>query len=237
LRVAGDFRCERKLRGLAARLLRDIQGDTAAFIPLLAEFIGAGDDKVPGLRQVILSMDYGWGRLTRPEFEILRGVLRGGTPEQRYWVVEQIAFFDRRQVRPALVEVLEDATAPAYVRGWAAERLHLHISQATVQACLRAAEDSSPAVRIWAVFTLGHAASLRPVYRGTVIPVLERVLADDAVVPGWWSVRREAQTHLARLRGGADGENRLQAEIQAILNDPTASTEEKHWAGFNDRTS
>ena len=85
-------------------------------MPLLLEFVDAGDEKLSGLCEVILSMSYGWGRLTRPEFEILHRALRSGTPQQRYWVVNHIAFFDRRQIRPALIEVLEDASAPVYVR-------------------------------------------------------------------------------------------------------------------------
>jgi len=220
LRIVSDVRSEPKMRGLAARLLRDIGGETAAFVPLLVEFIDAGDEKLPGLCEVILSMSYGWGHLARPEFEILHQALRSGTPQQRYWVVNHIACFDRRQVRPALIEVLEDATAPGYVRGWAAERLHQHISE----------------VRLWAVYTLGHAA-MHPVFRDDVTPALERMLTDDVVVPGWWSVRREAQSYMARLCGGPDGESRLQAEIQAILKDPNASAEDKHWAGFNDESS
>ena len=218
-------------------MLRDIYGDDEAFVPLLREFIRASDDKLPELCQVILSMNHGGGRLTRSEFEILHQVVRAGTPQQRYWVVNHIAFFDCRKVRPALIEVLDDITAPAYVRGWAAERLHLHISQATVQSCLRAIEDPSPEVRIWAVYTLGYAASRRPVFRSAVIPVLEQMLADDAVVPGWWSVRREAQSGLASLQRGSDDESRLRAEIQSILKDPTASAEDKYWASFNDQSS
>jgi hypothetical protein len=52
-----------------------------------------------------------------------------------------------------------------------------------------------------------------------------------------WSVRREAQSYLARLGGEIEGKNRLQAEIQAILKDTNASTEDKHWAGFNDESN
>jgi hypothetical protein len=236
LRIVGDARSEPKVRGLAARLLRDIGGNTAAFVPLLAEFLEAGDEGLPSLCEIILSIGYGAGRLTRPEFEILHEAMRGGTPEQRYWVVNHIAFFDRHQVRPALLEVLADAAAPGYVRAWAAERLHLHISQATVRACVRAIEDPNPEVRLWAVYTLGNAASMQPGFRDDVIPVLEKMLTDTAVVPGWWSVHREAQSYLAHLCGGSDGESRLQAEVQAILRDPSASAEDKHWAGFNDES-
>jgi len=240
--TVADCTCELKLRELAARLLRDVAGDTSAFVPLLTEFIAAGDAKNPELCSVIRSMNYGRGRLSRSEFEILHSTLRSGTSEQRYWVVNEIAFFtdrhDRRKVRHALIEVLEDRAAPAEVRGWAAERLHLHTSQETVRACIRAAEDPSPEVRLWAVYTLGCAASgcsvSHPLYRDVVTPVLERALADDGVVPGWWAVRREAQVWLRELHGSAEEEARLQAEIQEILSDPSASLEDQHWASFND---
>jgi hypothetical protein len=79
----------------------------------------------------------------------------------RYW--EEIAFFtdcrSRRSVRHALIETLDDRAAPAMVQAWAAERLHLHIFQETVRACLRAVEDPDPEVRLWAVYTLGKTAA------------------------------------------------------------------------------
>ena len=40
-----------ELRGLAARLLRDVGGDTCAFCPLLTEFIARGDEKILQLRR------------------------------------------------------------------------------------------------------------------------------------------------------------------------------------------
>lgn len=155
-------------------LLRNIGGDPAAFIPLLKEFIVAGN-KNPELCSVIQSIGHGQGHLTRPEFDILYSTLQSGTSEQRYWVVNEIAFFTShrsRRVRHALIEVLENRTAPAEVRGWAAERLHLHISQETIRSCIRAVEDPSPEVRLWAVCTLGSAASSygvpHPLYRDVV---------------------------------------------------------------------
>jgi hypothetical protein len=114
--TVADSSCELRLRELAARLLRDAGGDTSAFVPLLTEFIAAGDVKNPELCSVIQSMNYGGGRLGRSEFETLHSTLRSGSSEQRYWVVNEIAFFtgyhDRRTVRHALIEVLEDPAAP-----------------------------------------------------------------------------------------------------------------------------
>jgi hypothetical protein len=58
------------------------------------------------------------------------------------------------------------------------------------------------------------------------------MLADTGVVSGWWAVRREAQAALTDLRGAPEDLDRLQAEIQATLNNPAASVEEKNCAGF-----
>jgi hypothetical protein len=172
-------------------------------------------------------MNHGSIHLTRPAFEILHSTLRRGTPEQRYWIVNELAFFtndrDRYKVRHALIEVLDDANAPAEVRGWAAERLHLHTSQETLRACLRVIEDPIPLVRLWTTYTLGVVAQFQPVFREAVIPALESRLTDEGVGQGWWSVRREAQSWLSSLRGGQEEEDRLQAEVRAILSDPAAS--------------
>jgi hypothetical protein len=160
--AVSDTGCELKLRELAARLLRDAGRDTSAFFPLLTEFIAAGDARDPELCLVIRSMNYGRGRLGRCELQILHSTLSSGTSEQRYWVVNEITFFtdyhDRRKVRHALIESLEDRAAPAEVRGWAAERLSRYTSQETVRAYIRAVKDPSPEVRLWAVCTLGCAA-------------------------------------------------------------------------------
>src|ERR1035441_6232105 len=286
-RIVADSNCELKLRAFAARLLRDIGRDTFAFVPLLAEFIAAGDPKVTDLWDTVRWMSHRRHRLTRREFEMLHSVLRTGTPEQRYWVVDQIAFFRGGRVRRALIEVLDDVTVPAYVRAWAAERLQVarisqdtvsaclraiddsdpeirlwcvsrshdftvpayvrawaaerlqvaRISQDTVSACLRAIDDSDPEIRLWCVSTLGVAASYHLSFRDAVLPVIERMQSDDGEVPGWWPVRREAQEWVASLRGSPDDEERLQAEVQAILNDPGASKEDKFWASGQDRSS
>jgi hypothetical protein len=244
--TVADSGCEMRLRALAARLLRNVCGDMSTLVPLLKECIAAGDAKNQELREVIHAMNCGQrGPLTRPEFEILRSTLRSGTPMQQYWVVNEIAFStnqrDRCKVRRTLIGVLEDPAAPEEVRAWAAERLDMHISQETVRACIRAAEDPSPEVRLWAICTLGLAASCfgerpHPLYRDAVLPVLERALADTAVVPGWWPVHREAQAHLPYVRGSTAEEARLQIEVQAVLNDPSASYGDKRWASGHDHS-
>jgi hypothetical protein len=238
--IVVDSECELKLRSLAARMLHDVGGATSAFVPLLSELIAAGDVRNRELCSVIQAMNHGRIHLAGPAFAVLHSTLRNGTPEQRYWVVNEIAFFtshrDRYKVRHALIEVLDDASAPAEARGWAAERLHLHTSQETLRACLRAIDDPAPLVRLWATYTVGVVAQFHPVFREPVIAALERKLTDEGVGPGWWSVCREAQSWLVSLHGGSDEEDRLQAEVRVVLSDPAASVEDKGWASFNDRS-
>lgn len=240
--AVGDSGRDLRVRLVAAGLLRDIGADMAPFSPLLQEFIESGDSGNRDLKTVVHSMTYGHGSVTEADLDVLLSVLHTGTALQRYWVVNEIAFFEGpricRRVRRALIGVLDEFAQPPEVRAWAAERLHLHISRETVRACLRALEDPEPEVRLWAAYTLGCAAAgwgdrPHPIYAQPVEPAMEKLLEDDGVVPGWWSVRREAQAHLATLRGEAKVA-RLQAEIQAILSDPSASREDKLWADFND---
>jgi uncharacterized protein (UPF0147 family) len=214
-------------------MLKDVAGDGAAFVPLLTERVSAGEAKAIELHHVIRSIRLRNEWLTLSEFETLYAILRTGSPEQRYFIVDQIAFFKGRQVRRTLIEVLEDPNVPDYVRAWAAERLNMHLSRETVAACIRALENRDAEVRLWAVSTLGSAAEDRPSCRVQVLPILERMLADDAVVPGWWAVRREAQGWLASLRRVPEEQARMQENVQAILLDPLASKEEKKWAARN----
>ena len=141
--VVNDSRCGLKMRRLAARLLRDIQGNATAFIPS------------PPSRSDSPQVRHPAPRSTGQHRHAIPAIL--GRQRHR-------AFSHR--VRPALIEVLEDTSAPANVRGWAAERRAMHISQATVQACLRATEDSTPEVRIWSVCTLGRRRRRRESHAG-----------------------------------------------------------------------
>ena len=230
--IVADSNCTLNDRARAARLLQEILGDPAAFVPLLRELAAGGDAHVEDLTDAIVRM-WHTNKLPRPAFEVLRDVMNRGTLEQRFWVVDKIALFEDPRVRRALLEVLDDSNAPATVRGNAANGLSRQISRETVQACMKAVSDPQAEVRFWAAFALGEAAVWNPFYRDTVIPVLERMLDDQAVAPGWWSVGREAQLRLAHARGSAAELHRLREEMEAIRNNPSASAEDKGWAAFN----
>jgi hypothetical protein len=59
---------------------------------------------------------------------------------------------------------------------------------------------------------------------------LEKVLNDTEVAPGWWSVGREAQAMIVGLRDDPSDQERLQAEIRRVQDDPNASPEDRRWA-------
>ena len=164
------------------------------------------------------------------ELTIFRKVLRAGTPEEQTDAVDAIAYSDHPRVRRALINLLENTTAPLEVRDRAAEMLHLQSGRATAEACVRALKDPTPSIRFWAAYSLGQIAYWRGELRQAAAAALQHVLDDKAIAPGWWSVGREAQAIIVGLRDIAGERERLQETIRIIQNDPNASTEEKKWA-------
>jgi len=144
--------------------------------------------------------------------------------------VDGIAFICSRPVRRALIDILNDNAAPLEVRDRATEMLHLHGSRETAEACASALENENVSIQFWAAYTLGQITSFRSRFRGIAASALERVLGDKEVAPGWWSVRREAQAMIVGLRDEPGEKERLQAEIRSILQDASASAEDRRWA-------
>ena len=104
------------------------------------------------------------------------------------------------QAAASLLRTLADRDEEADVRAHAAEALgHLadrlgeHEPDA-LAALLHALRDGSPEVRFWAAFALGNLGD------EAAIPALERLAARDVEsVPGWWSVRKEANDSIAQI--------------------------------------
>ena len=136
------------------------------------------------------------------------------------------AWWRSRAVK-ALVRVVSDDTQPAGIRGMAAESLHGQVG--ALRALIAGLSDPVIEVRFWSVWSLG--GLLPTAHRVTVIPELEKMLADNSICPGLWSVSKEA---LAMLGCPSGSESRhaqqLQAEVDRILNDPAASYEDRRWA-------
>jgi HEAT repeat protein len=104
------------------------------------------------------------------------------------------------QAAGSLLRTLADQNEEADVRAHAAEaighladRLGAHERDA-LAALLHALRDGSAEVRFWAAFALGNLGD------DAAIPALERLAARDVEsVPGWWSVRKEANDSIAQI--------------------------------------
>jgi HEAT repeat protein len=90
----------------------------------------------------------------------------------------------------------EDADVRAHAAealGHLADRLGEHESE-VLAALLHALRDPSADVRFWAAFALGNLGD------EAAIPALERLAARDTEsVPGWWSVRKEANDSIKQI--------------------------------------
>jgi hypothetical protein len=163
------------------------------------------------------------------ELNLFRRVLASGSPEEQTAAVQRVAFIRCRPVRRVLIDILNDSAAPLEIRELATEMLHIHGNRETAEACAKALDNQDASIRFWAAYTLGEIPVFRNSLRELAVSILERALGDTGVTPGWWSVGREAQAAIANLRGDGEQE-RLQAEIQSVLQDPNASAEDHRWA-------
>jgi HEAT repeat protein len=87
------------------------------------------------------------------------------------------------------------------VRGQAAEALgNIFFWEGggpAVEPLIAALGDSSSEVRFWSAFALGQIRARQ------ALPILGQLAAtDDAIVPGWWSVKMEAADAVTTIRYG-----------------------------------
>jgi hypothetical protein len=168
-------------------------------------------------------------RIGRSELQLLWRVIAEGSLEEQIKGIDGLAFVHCRPVRRALIEILKNRSSSLDVRERAIEMLHLQPSQETVDTCTRFLSAPEATLRFWAAYTLGN-SFFRGGVRATAAAALETVLGDKEVAPGWWSVGREAEALLVRLRDDEAAHDRLQAEIRQIQADPHATPEERRWA-------
>lgn len=125
------------------------------------------------------------------------------SPEEDPWArrlaAQSLGWLDEAEGRDALFRVVKDQTVPPEVRGDAAEALSYFRDTRSVPILLDQLRDPSPDVRFWAVFALGQLAE------PDVLPELERIAAsDDAVLPQWWSIRKEALDAIRSIKARAE---------------------------------
>jgi hypothetical protein len=143
--------------------------------------------------------------------------------------IDGVSYIHCHEVRRAFIDILNDTAAPLEVRERATENLHLQGSRETAEACARALGDQNASIRFWAAYVLGQIGHLHRL-REIAASALEKVMDDQEVAPGWWSVGREAQAMIVGFRNDPGEKERLQSEIQRILQDANASAEDRRWA-------
>ena len=120
------------------------------------------------------------------------------------------------QAAGSLLRTLADSDEEADVRAHSAEALGHLANQLgehepeVLAALLHALRDGSAEVRFWAAFALGNLGD------DAAIPALERLAARDVEsVPGWWSVRKEANDSIAQIllrKGNRRAPDRVEGE-------------------------
>jgi HEAT repeat protein len=138
-----------------------------------------------------------------PTGQTRRGLERilasGKSVESRRMAAWALGFLSDDHATPALVNALNDRAEDTDVRVYAAEALG-HLQPETgrdeaLAALLHALTDREPEVRFWAAFALGNLGDER------AIPALQRLAERDSeVVPGWWSIQREALESIEQIR-------------------------------------
>jgi HEAT repeat protein len=95
----------------------------------------------------------------------------------------------------ALLKALSNREEDPQVRGMVAEALARFQDRRAVAPLIAALHDPSAEVRFWASFALAGLGDPQ------ALPDLERLAAaDEAVVPGWWSVKKEAADAIESIK-------------------------------------
>jgi HEAT repeat protein len=162
---------------------------------------------------------------------LLIEALHDENPHRRRGAARALGWIRRagNRAAEALVEVVVDKSQPEAVRETAAESVSYRHYRKAIPALISVLDDPSPGVRFWVCFALGTLGqSWSRQSDAEAIRALERMLADEEIAPGWWSVRREALGMLASMEPKYEAE--LRAERKRVLQDPTASPGDKSWA-------
>ena len=125
-------------------------------------------------------------------------VMRGGPDASvRMFAAHALGSLCGPKAVSALREVLANQGEEAKVRGEAAESLGGCFASEAIPDLIAALKDQSPEVRFWSAYALGQ------VRAESAVAALETMASsDDAVVPGWWSVAKEAAGAIEEIRKG-----------------------------------
>lgn len=105
------------------------------------------------------------------------------------------SLFDPKTIK-CLIQILNNYSEDANIRGRAAESLGLLEAKEALGPLLNALNDQSVEVRFWSVYALGRLNDKK------ALLALKRLSAtDDATLEGWWSVREEASEVVKQMEG------------------------------------
>ncbi len=193
--MLADLSTPGHLRGIAAWLLGRVGGDEVV-APLLAAF----DAPDPALRWEA-ARSLGLRRDARALAPLVQALLSTGDLDLRTAAAHALGVLGDDRAVPALLDVVSSAAEDPRLRGEAAESLAHLADRRAVAPLIGTLADESADVRFWAAFALGGLRDPR------ALPELERLArTDDAVVPGWWSVRAEASEAVRLIRQAIDDE-------------------------------
>ncbi|HEV2415134.1 MAG TPA: HEAT repeat domain-containing protein [Candidatus Dormibacteraeota bacterium] len=134
-------------------------------------------------------------RATARLIQVMRGDLDAMV---RQSAAQALGSLGRPKAIRALREVIKDQGQDSGLRGTAAEALGSCFAYESAAELVAGLSDLSPEVRFWSAYALG-AMKVK-----SAVAELKRLAAeDDAEVPGWWSVSREAARAIAEIRGEA----------------------------------
>jgi len=168
-------------RAMACWLLARLK-DPRAFDPLLS----ALHDPDPSLRaEAARSLGVLADRRAVPE--LLAALQTDVDLETRVAAAHALGHLGDHRSVDGLLARLADQNEDPRIRGTAAEALTGVQERRAVPLLISALDDPSVEVRFWAAFALGQFGDL------AALSALERLArTDDAVLPGWWSVKEEA---------------------------------------------
>jgi HEAT repeat protein len=199
LALLRDSKASTELRLEACMLLRALAERRA--IPALIKVAQSRHEEVRLRREAIQALGLLRSKSKRAVLPLIEILSNGDDDEwARRLAAHSLGFLNDPRGRDTLFRLIKDETVPPGIRGDATEALTHFQDVRAVPTLREQLLDASPEVRFWAVFSLGQLADT------DVIPELERVvMEDDAVVPGWWSLKKEARDAIQSIRNRVRG--------------------------------
>jgi HEAT repeat protein len=117
---------------------------------------------------------------------LIRALSKGAAAGNRSSAAWTLGTLRTKAALSALLKVLTKRDESPQVRAEAADALGGVGDRKAFPELVEALGDPEPQVRFWAAYALGNLGDRR------AIPHLKRLLSDTTVVPGWWSIGKEA---------------------------------------------